>query len=361
MDVSGRGQALQASLAGAGCDALLVSHLTNIRYLTGFTGSSGYLWVGPTSLCFITDGRYEEQATEELRAAGVTAPVIIAPGPSATRQALRDQAAGVGHLGIEADHVSWAEHNRYATDVFPSSTLVPSCGMVEALRAVKDSGEVARIEAACTIADAALGAVAPRLEHRLTEAAFALELDAAMRAGGAEAVSFETIVAAGPHGSRPHHTPSNRVIERGDLVVIDFGAMIDGYHSDMTRTIAVGGLDALDATQRRMMAVVGEAQAAGVAAVAAGVSATAVDAACREVIAAAGWAEAFVHGTGHGVGLDIHEAPRVAATSDDTLRGGHVVTVEPGVYLPGHGGVRIEDTVVVTESGCRTLTRAPKS
>ncbi|MSO87253.1 MAG: aminopeptidase P family protein [Acidimicrobiia bacterium] len=361
MEVPNRVRGLQACLDSAGCDALLVSHLTNVRYLTGFTGSSGYLWVGPTSVSLITDGRYDEQARGELHATGVMAEVIIGHTSSAIRQALSDHAEGVRNLGIEAEHVSWAEQGRYVDDVFPSTTLVPSSGLVEALRAVKDRGEVARIEAACAIADAALGAVAPGLEHRPTEAAFALELDAAMRTGGADAVSFDTIVASGPLGSRPHHMPSGRVIERGDLVVIDFGAMIDGYHSDMTRTIAVGGSAALDATQRRMMTVVGEAQAAGVAAVAAGVSTTAVDTACREVIAAAGWAEAFVHGTGHGVGLDIHEAPRVAATDAATLLSGHVVTVEPGVYLPGHGGVRIEDTVVVTESGCRTLTRAPKS
>jgi Xaa-Pro aminopeptidase len=182
-----------------------------------------------------------------------------------------------------------------------------------------------------------------------------------MRRQGADDVSFETIVAAGPNGSRPHHTPSQRAIERGDLVVIDFGALIDGYHSDMTRTIAVGGTEALDETQVRMVAVVGESQAAGVAAVRPGASTKDVDAACRDVITEAGWGDAFVHGTGHGVGLDIHEDPRVSWAADAMLAPGHVVTVEPGVYLPGHGGVRIEDTVVVTESGCRTLTRAPKS
>jgi len=220
---------------------------------------------------------------------------------------------------------------------------------------------VARIEAACAIADAALAEVAPMLEDGPTEQAFALALDTEMRRQGADDISFDTIVAAGPNGSRPHHSPSDRGIERGDLVVIDFGALVDGYHSDMTRTIAVGGPAALDETQTRMLEVVRASQAAGVAAVAAGVSTKEVDAACRSVIAEAGWGDAFVHGTGHGVGLDIHEEPRVSTVTDAMLAPGHVVTVEPGVYLPGHGGVRIEDTVVVTRSGCRTLTRAPKS
>jgi Xaa-Pro aminopeptidase len=361
MDVAGRVERLRIHLDKVGCDALLLTHLTNIRYLTGFTGSAALLLVGADSLAFVTDGRYEEQAEGELAAAGVTAPVAIGRTAAAQQELVSDLTRGVGRLGLEADHVSWSDERRYAETWFPDAELVATSGVVEGLRLVKDDGEVARIEAACAIADAALAAVAPMLEHRPTEAAFALALDTEMRHQGADDLSFETIVAAGPNGSRPHHTPSPRPIEPGDLVVIDFGALVDGYHSDMTRTVAVGGPTALDDTQRRMLAVVLEAQAAGVAAVRAGVSTRAVDAACREVIEAAGWGEAFVHGTGHGVGLDIHEDPKVSWAADATLAPGHVVTVEPGVYLPGHGGVRIEDTVVVTESGCRTLTRAPKT
>ena len=352
---------LRGSLEGAGCDALLVTHLTNIRYLTGFTGSAALLLVRPDDLTFVTDGRYEEQAAGQLRAAGVDADVVIGRSAAVQRDTVSELAAGIARLGLEADHVTWAEQRRYAEEWFPASALVPSSGLVEALRLVKDEGEVARIEAACGIADAALAVVAPLLEDGLTETAFALELDTEMRRQGADDLSFETIVAAGPNGSRPHHSPSGRRIERGDLVVIDFGALVDGYHSDMTRTIAVGGPEALDDTQTRMVEVVRASQAAGVAAVRAGASTRDVDAACRDVIEEAGWGEAFVHGTGHGVGLDIHEDPRVSWSADATLAAGHVVTVEPGVYLPGHGGVRIEDTVVVTETGCRTLTRAPKS
>ncbi len=361
MDVAARVERLRAGLAAARCDALLVTHLTNIRYLTGFTGSAAMLLVDFDDLTFVTDGRYEEQAAGQLDTAGIDADIVIGRTVALQREAVSGLTAGIARLGLEAEHVTWADQRRYASEWFPDAELVPSSGLVEALRVVKDGGEVARIEAACRIADAALAAVASQLEDGPTEAAFALELDTEMRRQGADDLSFETIVAAGPNGSRPHHSPSGRRIEPGDLVVIDFGALVDGYHSDMTRTIAVGGPEALDDTQRRMVEVVRASQAAGVAAVRAGATGRDVDAACREVIVEAGWGDAFVHGTGHGVGLDIHEEPRVSWAVDATLAAGHVVTVEPGVYLPGHGGVRIEDTVVVTESGCRPLTRAPKS
>lgn len=360
MDVAGRAVRLGASLSGADCDALLVTHLTNIRYLTGFTGSAGLLVVDGDGLLFVTDGRYEEQAAGQLDASGVTARIEIGRSSEVQRQLVTDRLSGVDRLGLEADHVTWADQRRFAEAWFPGAELVATSGLVENLRIVKDPGEVARIEAACAIADAALAVVLPGLHGGPTEVEFALTLDTEMRRRGADDISFDTIVAAGSNASRPHHEPGTRRIEQGDLVVIDFGALVDGYHSDMTRTIPVGGLAALDDTQRRMVSVVTASQAAGVVAVRAGGAAKDVDAACRAVIEEAGWGDAFVHGTGHGVGLDIHEAPGVSASSAATLADGHVVTVEPGVYLPGHGGVRIEDTVVVTIDGCRTLTCAPK-
>jgi Xaa-Pro aminopeptidase len=364
MDVAGRLPALRAALAAVDppCPALLVTHLTNIRYLAGFSGSAGLLLVRAAGgAVLVTDGRYEEQAAVEVAAASADVEVAVGRTLAEQRDLLQAAADGAAAVGLEADHVSWADQRRYAEAWFPGASVVPTSGLVEGLRTTKDVGEVARVEAACAIADAALADVVPSLASGPTEAELARALDARIRDLGADDISFETIVASGPNGSRPHHRPGRRRIAEGDLVVVDFGALVDGYHSDMTRTLAVGGPAALTEEQRRMVAVVAEAQAAGVDAVRPGVDASVVDAACREVIAAAGWGDAFVHGTGHGVGLDIHEDPRVAATADGRLAPGHVVTVEPGVYLPGLGGVRIEDTVVVTTEGCRTLTRAPKS
>ncbi len=360
MDVADRAARLRSRLTELPCDALLVTNLTNLRYLTGFTGSAALLLVPADEAAepvLVTDGRYRDQAASELARAGVVARTVIGQEEDARRQALAGAAAGLGRLGLEADNVTWAQKRRYGADWFPDAQLVPTTGLVESLRLVKDAGEVARIEAACEMADAALAAVRHRLGEGPTEAEVALELEWQMRRLGAEAPSFETIVASGPNGAMPHHRAADRRIAEGDLVVLDFGALVDGYHSDMTRTVMVG--DPSD-TQARMYEVVREAQAAGVAAVRAGAEASAVDAACRSVIRDAGWDEAFLHATGHGVGLDIHEPPRVARTADAMLADGQVVTVEPGVYLAEHGGVRIEDTVVVTSEGCRTLTLAPK-
>ncbi|MDQ2648742.1 MAG: Xaa-Pro peptidase family protein [Actinomycetota bacterium] len=360
MDVPGRLPRLREQFDGAGCDSLVVSHLVNIRYLTGFTGSAALLVVRRSGAALVTDGRYTEQAQSELAAAGTDAEVLIGRTRTEQRELVAGAVDGV-RLGLEADHVSWAAQRTYDDEWFPDQELVATTGIVERLRAVKDDGEVARIERACRIADDALLDVRDLLGSGVTERGFAARLDQRIRELGAEDISFETIVASGPNGSRPHHQPADRVIEHGDLVTIDFGALVDGYHSDMTRTLAVGGLAALDDVQRRLLEVVTEAQAAGVAAVGPEVAVKVVDRACRQVIGDAGWGDHFVHGTGHGVGLDIHEDPPVSANADATLAPGHIVTVEPGVYLPGIGGVRVEDTVVVTAEGCRPLTRAPKS
>ena len=358
MEVAHRADRLRSAMDAAGVAALLVTDLTNIRYLTGFSGSAALLVVGPDELTFVTDGRYGQQAEAQLGAAAVAARIEV----SATAQKAAVVAAvartGAPRVALEADAVTWATQRTYAEHWFPRLELVPSTGLVAGLRLAKDDGEVARIEAAAAIADAALAEVRARLADEPTEVELGLELDGAMRRLGADDVSFETIVASGPNGAKPHHRPSDRTIVEGDLVVLDFGALLDGYHSDMTRTIAVGEVGEVP---RRMLDVVTEAQAAGVAAVAAGVPAKEVDRVCRSVIADAGWADAFLHGTGHGVGLDIHEDPRVGATSAATLVERCVVTVEPGVYLPEHGGVRVEDTVVVTPDGCRPLTLTPKS
>jgi Xaa-Pro aminopeptidase len=357
MPVAARAGRARAAMREAGCDALLVTKLVNIRWLTGFTGSAGLLLVGDDELVLVTDGRYGEQAAAQLAAAGVDARIEVGRTAAAQREVLVAAAGGLGSLGLEADDVTWAAAREYGDEWFTAAEVVPTRALVDGLRRDKDEGEVARIEAAAAIASAALDQVRARLLERPTEREFGLELDVAMRRLGATGPSFETIVASGPNGARPHHRPGDRRIVDGDLVVLDFGALVDGYCSDMTRTVLLGEPTA---TQARMLSVVADAQAAGVDAVRAGATAAEVDKACRDVIDDAGWGDAFLHGTGHGVGLEIHEDPRVSFSSDATLAAGYVVTVEPGVYLPDHGGVRIEDTVVVAPDGCRVLTHAPK-
>jgi Xaa-Pro aminopeptidase len=354
MDVAGRVGRVRAELPA---DALLVTKLVNVRWLTGFTGSAGWVLVQPDGLTLVTDGRYRTQAAEQLSAAGVDAEIAIGASMAAQDELLAKLVDGCRTLALESHAVTWAEQLRYA-DVLDAA-VIPSDGLIDGLRVVKDDGEIARVEAAATIATEALDRLRGRLLDGPTEAEFGIELDSEMRRLGASGPSFETIVASGPNGAKPHHRPSDRRITEGDLVVLDFGAKVDGYCSDMTRTVCVGEPTA---EQARMLRVVIEAQAAGVAAVRAGAGCRAVDAACRTVIADAGWGDAFVHGTGHGVGLEIHESPRISAAADETatLVARSVVTVEPGVYLPEHGGVRIEDSVVVTHDGCRPLTHAPK-
>jgi Xaa-Pro aminopeptidase len=360
MEVTGRlGRLRQALSAAAQPDALLVSSLTNIRYLTGFSGSAGLLFVLPADAVLLTDGRYELQAPEEIEAQAAPVRVVISPAAGQAEQANVIVAAGeVGSLALEAAHVTWAQQQTLAQKWFAGVELVPTVGLVEQLRRVKDPGEIARLAEAARIADQALAAVRDRLAAGPTEDEFATALDFEMRELGATAPSFPTIVASGPNAAKPHHRPGSRRIGRAEPVVIDFGARFDGYCSDMTRTVWVDRVG--DRELGRAVEVVTAAQAAGVAAVRAGVKCVDVDRACRVVIGEAGWADRFVHGTGHGVGLDIHEAPSVSAASTDTLSAGHVVTVEPGVYLPGVGGVRIEDTVVVTDDGCLPLNSTPK-
>ena len=357
MEVAERVLRLRARLDDAGCDALLVTNLVNVRYLTGFTGSAAMLLVLPDALLLTTDGRYKFQSAEQLAASGVEADIEIG-ALAAQHEALAKAATAVGRLGLESTSVTWAKKRTFATDVFAGAELVPTKSVVEGLRKVKDDGEVARIAEACRIADDALAAVKGLLVEGISETDFALALDSEIRRLGAEGNSFESIVASGPNGAKPHAEPSVRTIAPGELIVLDFGAIVDGYCSDMTRTVCVG--EPADGTLRRMVEVVAESQRAGVEAVRAGTACAEVDRACRDVIAEAGWADAFLHSTGHGVGLDIHEEPSVSTISTDTLAAGEVVTVEPGVYLPEHGGVRIEDTVVVTEDGCRPLTLSPK-
>lgn len=334
-------------------DALVVTTRSNIRYLSGFSGSAGTLVVTASTATLVTDNRYALQAPDELARAG--APVDVRIAPSGGFAELVSLLKTMPVVGLEGDQITWGQAERFAT-ALPGETTATS-GLVERLREHKDAAEVDRIETAAALADAALDQVRHLLASGLTERGFATELDAAMRRGGADRSGFETIVASGPNSARPHHRPGGRAIQPGDLVVVDFGAEKDGYRSDMTRSFVLG--DPSD-RQTELLDGVRAAQAAGVAAAGPGVATSAIDAACRTHLESIGLGEWFTHGTGHGVGLDIHEAPSVSATATATLAPGHIITVEPGVYLPEVGGVRWEDTLVITDDGARALTKAEK-
>jgi Xaa-Pro aminopeptidase len=351
--MNGRGQRLVEALEGTGADVLLVTALPNVRYLTGYTGSNGLALIGPRTRVFITDFRYVEQAAaevhpsfERVRAAQDLLDAIAEHLP-----------AGNVRLGFESDAVSVRRH-RALRELLPERIeLVELDGVVERLRAIKDADEIARIRAATVLADAAfMRLIGDGLVGR-TEREVAIALENDMRARGAQRPSFETIVAAGPHGALPHAQPRDVPIAAGELVVIDWGAELDGYCSDCTRTVATGPLpeDAIGVYE-----LVLKAQLAGVGAVRAGAHGRGADGVARAVIADGGRAELFGHGLGHGVGTLVHEGPRLSQRSDDVLEAGNVVTVEPGVYVPGRFGVRIEDLVVVTDNGCEILTSVPK-
>jgi Xaa-Pro aminopeptidase len=353
--MSDRAQRLTASFAGAGIDVLLVTDLVNVRYLTGYSGSNGLALIGPEERIFISDFRYQQQAAEEVEDSFARR---IASAPQGlldlVGEALR---SGELRLGFEADHVSVSQHDRLRAGLRDDVELVSTTRLVETLRAAKEPEELARIKAATALADAAFERLLRERIVGRTERELALALDNEMRQRGAQRVSFETIVAAGAHGALPHAQPRDVAIREGDMVVFDWGAELDGYCSDCTRTIAVGdpGRDA-----REVYALVLEAQLAGLQAVRAGHGGRDVDGVAREMIAAGGYAEQFGHGLGHGVGLEIHERPTLSTRSDDQLQASNVVTVEPGVYLPGQFGIRIEDLVAVTEDGCEILTSVPK-
>ena len=361
LDVVGRHARLPRALASADVDALIVTSLTNIRYLTGFTGSAAMLAVTAERATLTTDGRYRTQAAEQVAASGLADSVeIVIGGAEAQREAVLAAVGEIERVGLEADHMTWAQATAWTERL--GRAPVATSGLIEALREVKDAGEIDRMRHAASIADDALAEVLPLMSSTgtepITESEFALALDSAMRQRGAESVAFETIVASGENSAKPHHHPSERTIMVGDPVVVDFGATFEGYRSDMTRTFVVGGEPTGDL--KVIFDLVATSQAAGVAAVRPGVTAGSVDDVCRGVIAAGGMAERFEHSTGHGVGLDIHEMPWVAAQGTAILEAGTVVTVEPGVYVAGVGGVRIEDTLVVTENGAEALTRFTK-
>jgi len=351
-----RREALRERLRELQVDALLVIDLLNIRYLTGFTGSHSALLVhaeGDERSVFCTDGRYRTQSERQVP----DLPRVIERSccQRLAEEAVKEQ---IGRLGFES-HVMTVDGHVALVKITGADRLVAISRLVETLRAIKDDAEVAMLRAACEAADTALAGLLADggLGPGRTEREVARDLEARMVAAGAAGPSFETIVATGSNSAVPHHRPTDAQLRRGDLVKLDFGALVDGYRSDMTRTMVLGEPASW---QRELYDLVAAAQVAGRAALRAGVDVRNVDAAARDVIVHAGHGENFVHGLGHGVGLQIHEAPTLSQFGVGTLEAGMTVTVEPGVYLADRGGVRIEDTLVVSDGEPELLTLTTK-
>jgi Xaa-Pro aminopeptidase len=345
---------LQAAVSEHRLNVLLVTHLPNVRYLCGFTGSAGVLLVSPRDKILFTDGRYTEQARHETKGAKVKivkkSPLIAAGEWLVEHKSLR-------RVGIEAGHMTVADRATLSKILGRGFSLLSTPPLVELLRMIKDADEVARIRAACQLGVELFGTITANLTVGVSETQVAGELELAARKFGAEQMSFPTIIASGERSALPHGRASSAPIPARGFVVCDFGVILAGYCSDMTRTVHMGN-PTPDA--RAAYEGVREAQQAALDAVKPGVTAGEVDHAARKLLYNKKLGKYFTHSTGHGVGLEIHEAPRLAAAQKEVLRPGMVITIEPGIYIPGKWGVRIEDTVVVTETGCEILTTCPK-
>jgi Xaa-Pro aminopeptidase len=347
-----RTAAVAAGLAERRLDALFVAFSPNLRYLSGFTGDNACLLVTPAKTLLFTDPRFAIQAAEEVACA-----VKIARGPltDAANQAIAR--LGPRRIGYEPTRMTCAQLDALKSRLPMRAALHPVEGWIEELRMVKDSVETGCIRRSVLVCSKAFEQAAARVRSSMKERDLAAELEYRMRRLGAEKPSFDTIVACGARSALPHAQPTSATFQKGGLVVVDMGAMVDGYASDMTRMLHLG---VPGAKVKRTYAAVLEAQLAAIDAVRAGVPAGRVDAAARRVLARHGLADAFVHSTGHGLGLEIHEPPRIGRRQRTRLEAGMAITIEPGVYLEGWGGIRIEDTVVVTGTGCEVLTPTPK-
>ena len=357
MDHKGRQRRLQGLLAAHRLDALLITHPPNVRYLCGFTGSAGAVLISEGKSVFFTDGRYREQSGLEVQGARV---IVSRKSPLATAAewlATNARKLSVKTLGIEAEHLTVAERSRLAKLLPSGLRLREAPPLVQQARMIKDAEEIERLRAAVLLGASLFDVILKTIRPGVKETEVAAELEYAARRAGADGMSFDTIIASGTRSALPHGRASEAGIPGNGFVVCDFGVILAGYCSDMTRTVHVGQPAE---KMRRIYAAVREAQQAALETVRAGVSAGEVDRSARKVLVRQGLGRHFTHSTGHGVGLEIHEAPRLAAGQKDVLQPGMVITIEPGAYLPGVGGVRIEDMVVVTERGCQILTPTDK-
>jgi Xaa-Pro aminopeptidase len=348
--------ALRSLLAANRVDALLVTKRENVRYITGFTGSTGFLLLTPSGGYFITDSRYATQSEREV--AGYRVEIIRSGEQLIDRVARLVKKRDVGRLGYEPGDLTVGLYQRLKRGLAPTRLHGVSKKGVETLRIVKQEGEIEALTEAVRRAEQAFRAIRRKLKPGAEERSIAVAMEQVMRRRGAARAAFDLIVASGERGALPHGIAAGRRMKQGDLVVVDFGAECDGYYSDMTRTVYLG--KRLTGVKRKIYETVQRAQEAAMARVRPGVAFREIDMAARDTIREAGFGDYFGHGTGHGIGLEVHEPPYVGPNSEETVRQGMVFTVEPGIYIPGVGGVRIEDMVFVTADGCRPLTTLPR-
>lgn len=341
---------LREQFSRLGIDGMLVTSPSNRRYLSGFTGTAGTVLISEMEAKFITDFRYMDQAAEQAKGYE-----IIENRDAVQAVAELVERMGITKLGCEQDHLTYNQYNQFHEKV--KAELVPVSDVVEKLRMVKTKEEIDTLKAAASISDKAFTHILEFIRPGVTEMEVNNELEFYMRRQGAISSSFNTIIASGFRSALPHGVASGKTIEKGDLVTLDFGAYYEGYGSDMTRTVAVGEPDP---ELRNIYEIVLEALNRGIQACKLGASCREVDEVARDFITEKGYGDRFGHGTGHAIGLDIHESPYFSAKSEDVLETGMVMTVEPGIYLPGKGGVRIEDDVVITEDGFEVITHSPK-
>lgn len=353
MNYSSRLESLRRSLPRLKCSAIVISDLTNVRYLCGFTGTSGMIVATKSSAYFLTDFRYQEQAAQQV---GPEYSVVIVEAKLWDDAAKIIKAKKVARVGFEAENISVATLEEI-TELLQPCTPVPTKSVVQKLRLYKDEDELKIIRRAVQIADKSIQAIYSMMKPGVTEQEISDALLAEMKRRGASGSSFDTIVASGKRGALPHGVASTKKLKAGEMVTIDMGAVLDGYCSDLTRTVCLGKPTA---KQQEIYEIVWEAQTAAAAALRPGMTGKEADAVARQIITDAGYGDAFGHGLGHGVGMFIHEGPRLSRFYDGKLEAGMVVTCEPGIYLAGFGGVRIEDMLVMTEDGAEILSRAKK-
>ena len=347
-----RTDTLIEKLSKINLDGIYITNLTNVRYLTGFTGSAGALLVLPDKQYFFSDTRYDEQSKEQVKHCKI---YMISKGYEETIEKINILNNNM-KIGFESNYVSVSKFNRLKS-IFPKIIWKATSDIIEKIAAIKDNSEINSLKTAIEITDTVFTQILPELKEGAVEREIAAKISYLFKMNGAEGDSYDPIIGSGKQGALPHATPSEKPFEKGDFVVMDFGALYNGYHADMTRTVVIGKSTT---KHEEIYNIVLESQLAGIKLARAGITGAEVDAACRKVITAAGYGKEFCHSTGHGIGLEVHTYPRLSFLNNKPLKKNYVVTIEPGIYLSGWGGVRIEDDCLINENDCTPLNKSTK-